>query len=157
MRITISEAAKVGYASRPTIYRKIDSGELQTHVEAGQKKVDVADLVRVFGEPGERNVVTTADAKALATQAENDQLKQELLQAKAALADKEKALDDARVSAEKERDRLLTQIEEGTKRLSDMREDKSREADRTDDLKKAIETLEKTVSERKGLFSKLFG
>jgi chromosome segregation ATPase len=157
MRITISEAAKVGYASRPTIYRKIDSGELQTHVEAGQKKVDVADLVRVFGEPGERNVFTTADAKALATQAENDQLKQELLQAKAALADKEKALDDARVSAEKERDRLLTQIEEGTKRLSDMREDKSREADRTDDLKKAIETLEKTVSERKGLFSKLFG
>lgn len=157
MRITISEAAKVGYASRPTIYRKIDSGELQTHVEAGQKKVDVADLVRVFGEPGERNVVTTADAKALATQAENDQLKQELLQAKAALADKEKALDDARVSAEKERDRLLTQIEEGTKRLADMREDKSREADRTDDLKKAIETLEKTVSERKGLFSKLFG
>ena len=83
MRITISEAAKVGYASRPTIYRKIDSGELQTHVEAGQKKVDVADLVRVFGEPGERNVVTTADAKALATQAENDQLKQELLQMKA--------------------------------------------------------------------------
>lgn len=157
MRITISKAAKVGYASRPTIYRKIDSGELQTHVEAGQKKLDVADLVRVFGEPGERNVVTTADAKALATQAENDQLKQELLQAKAALADKERALEDARVSAEKERDRLLTQIEEGTKRLADMREDKSREADRTDDLKKAIETLEKTVSERKGLFSKLFG
>jgi len=157
MRITISEAAKVGYASRPTIYRKIDSGELQTHVEAGQKKVDVADLVRVFGEPGERNVVTTADAKALATQAENDQLKQELLQAKAALADKEKALEDARVSAEKERDRLMTQIEEGTKRLADMREDKVREADRTDELKKAIETLEKTVSERKGLFSKLFG
>lgn len=157
MRITISKAAKVGYASRPTIYRKIDSGELQTHVEAGQKKLDVADLVRVFGEPGERNVVTTADAKALATQAENDQLKQELLQARAALADKERALEDARVSAEKERDRLLTQIEEGTKRLADMREDKSREADRTDDLKKAIETLEKTVSERKGLFSKLFG
>ena len=35
------------------------------------------------------------------------------------------------MSAEKERDRLLTQIEEGTKRLSDMREDKSREVDRT--------------------------
>jgi hypothetical protein len=38
-----------------------------------------------------------------------------------------------------------------------MREDKVREVDRTDDLKNAIETLEKTVSERKGLFSKLFG
>lgn len=84
-------------------------------------------------------------------------MKQELLQAKAALADKEKALEDARVSAEKERDRLLTQIEEGTKRLADMREDKAREVDRTDELKKAIETLQTAVSERKGLFSKLFG
>jgi len=157
MRITLSEAATVGYASRPTIYRKISAGELQLHTDGNKKVVDVADLIRVFGEPGERNVVVSADAKALATQAENDQLKQELLQAKAALADKEKALVDARVSAEKERDRLLTQIEEGTKRLSDMREDKVREADRTDDLKKAIETLEKTVSERKGLFSRLFG
>lgn len=157
MLLTISEAATVGYASRPTIYRKIGSGELQTHVEAGQKKVDIADLIRVFGEPGERKAVVGADAKALATQAENDQLKQELLQLKASLAEKEKALDDARASAEKDRDRLLTQIEEGTKRLSDMRDDKVREADRTDDLKKAIETLEKTVSERKGLFSKLFG
>lgn len=157
MRISISEAAKAGYASRPTIYRKIDSGDLQTHDEGGQKKVDVADLIRVFGEPGKKAALATADHVALATQAENDQLKQELLQAKAALADKEKALEDARVSAEKERDRLLTQIEEGTKRLADMREDKAREADRTDELKKAIETLQTAVSERKGLFSKLFG
>ena len=51
-RITILQAARAGYASRQTIYRKVGAGDLPVHEVGGKKLVDISDLVRVFGEPG---------------------------------------------------------------------------------------------------------
>ncbi|MCZ6727173.1 MAG: hypothetical protein O7A98_07430 [Acidobacteria bacterium] len=53
-RITISAAAKRGFASRPTLYRAIKDGRLTAHQEGDKKTLDLADLVKVFGEPGSK-------------------------------------------------------------------------------------------------------
>jgi len=51
-RITISAAAKRGFASRPTLYRAIKDGRLTAVQDGDRKTIDLADLVTVFGEPG---------------------------------------------------------------------------------------------------------
>ena len=53
-RITISQAAKRGFASRPTLYRAIKDGRLTALQDGDKKTLDLADLVRVFGEPEAR-------------------------------------------------------------------------------------------------------
>ena len=50
-RVTITDAVKQGFASRPTIYRAIKAGRLTPHQDGRRRLVDVADLVQVFGEP----------------------------------------------------------------------------------------------------------
>jgi len=50
--VTITEAAKRGFASRPTLYRAIKEGRLSAKkAKGGGKVIDVSELVRVFGEP----------------------------------------------------------------------------------------------------------
>jgi len=50
--VSITEAAKRGFASRPTLYRAIKEGRLSVKkAKGGGKAIDVAELVRVFGEP----------------------------------------------------------------------------------------------------------
>ena len=48
--LTITEAAKAAGISRPTLYRRIKSGQLSTVKQPdGTKGVDSSELVRVFG------------------------------------------------------------------------------------------------------------
>ncbi len=47
MCITISQAAKRGFASRPTLYRAIKDGWLTAVLEGDKKTLDLADLVTV--------------------------------------------------------------------------------------------------------------
>ena len=50
--VTITEAAKRGFASRPTLYRAIKEGRLSAKkAKGGGKTIDVSELMRVFGEP----------------------------------------------------------------------------------------------------------
>jgi len=50
--VTIIEAARRGFASRPTLYRAIKEGRLSAKkAKGGGKVIDVSELVRVFGEP----------------------------------------------------------------------------------------------------------
>lgn len=48
MKISISEAAKRWGVSRTTVYQKINDGELS---RGSDKKIDVSEMLRVFGEP----------------------------------------------------------------------------------------------------------
>jgi len=50
--VSITEAAKRGFASRPTLYRAIKEGRLSAiKGKGGVTVINVAELVRVFGEP----------------------------------------------------------------------------------------------------------
>ena len=73
-RITISQAAQVGYASRPTIYRKIKDGQLDVFNDGGVKLVDVPQLISVFGEPGGRTKHEGATHTDLAAAQQNEEL-----------------------------------------------------------------------------------
>jgi len=48
MKISVTKAAKVWGVSRTTIYQKINDGEISRTPE---KKIDTAEMLRVFGEP----------------------------------------------------------------------------------------------------------
>ncbi|MGP5549020.1 plasmid replication DNA-binding protein [Psychrobacter alimentarius] len=48
MNISVTKAAKEWGVSRTTIYQKINDGELSRTVD---KKIDVSEMLRVFGEP----------------------------------------------------------------------------------------------------------
>lgn len=48
MNISVTEAAKEWGVSRTTIYQKVNDGELS---RTADKKIDVSEMLRVFGEP----------------------------------------------------------------------------------------------------------
>ena len=48
MKISVTKAAKEWGVSRTTIYQKVNDGELS---RAADKKIDTAEMLRVFGEP----------------------------------------------------------------------------------------------------------
>ena len=48
MKISVTKAAKEWGVSRTTIYQKVNDGELS---RAADKKIDVSEMLRVFGEP----------------------------------------------------------------------------------------------------------
>jgi len=88
--VSITEASKRGFASRPTLYRAIKEGRLSAKkAKSGGTAIDVAELVRVFGEPESatssetRNEtvsqgVSAVQAERNALQAENQRLKSDL-------------------------------------------------------------------------------
>jgi len=121
-RLTPTEAAKAGFASRPTIYRRIKEGALTVHKEGnGRKLIDAADLVRVFGEPGGAEDKTAGDISKAAI--ELDQAKAETEQLRKELAEAHKQAANDRQDAAKERDRLLTIVENSQKLIADQRQE----------------------------------
>ncbi|WP_227678803.1 helix-turn-helix domain-containing protein [Psychrobacter faecalis] len=54
MNISLTKAAKEWGVSRTTIYQKVNDGELS---RTADKKIDVSEMLRVFGEPISKNVL----------------------------------------------------------------------------------------------------
>ena len=126
-RITITEAAKQGFKSRSTLNKDVRSGKLPSHFEMGRKVVDVADLIRLYDEPGEKEArpVPTDLVTATAEQ-ENHTLKAQLTRAEADLAEARRQIDDQTEKASAEREKFLELIDNSQKQLQDLREDRER-------------------------------
>jgi hypothetical protein len=139
-RITVSQAAKAGYASRPTIYRRIKKGDLTVHAVGDAKLVDIADLVRLFGEPGEKKgdpEIATDDAairnaKEVASQleAERDAIAAQKTRLETELRDMRQELKEERSARDKERDRLMALAEDATATSKLLLEDQRENAEK---------------------------
>ena len=97
-RITVTEAAKRGFASRPTLYRAIKDGRITPQEQGSKRLLDVADLVAAFGEPeskaapagpapGRDQAVAAArvEVERDQLQSDNDRLRRDLDEARKAL------------------------------------------------------------------------
>lgn len=146
MRISITEAAKQGYKSRATLNRDVRSGKLSHTIERGTKMVDVADLVRLYGEPGAAPVRISAE-EALVDQA-REQWEAEKLRLEAELREAKAKIEDQADAQAKERERLMDMVENANKLLADLRADKERDAQVMQELTEAL---------NRPLLARLFG
>jgi len=133
-RISISEAAKRGYAARMTIYRAIKDGRLTTHLEGKKKLLDIADLVSVFGEPGEKPspVPIAPSVEVGGLLSERDLLREEV-------------------------GRLRRELETARREVTDEREHGRKREDELLEMVKATQKLLEDQTSKKGVFKRLFG
>ena len=105
--VSITEAAKLVGKARTTLYRAVASGRISATINAtGETVIDIAELVRVYGElHNTRNssatVATLRDATPDATRGATDRvssLEAENQQLRERLADKDRHIDDLRAS-----------------------------------------------------------
>jgi hypothetical protein len=124
-RITAVEAVKAGYTSKPTLYRNMRSGTLTSYKnEKGTKVFDVADLVKLFGEPGSASAAKPASAPADVTASiENTYLKDENARLKAELATAREDARSSRNEVTEERRRIDSMVDAHQKLLEDMNEE----------------------------------
>ena len=134
-RIRITEAAKRGYASKPTIYRRIKDGTLSAHQEGDKRVLDVADLVRVFGEPASRGPAAPAapaDVRLGQLEAENEALKVE-------------------------RDRLRRERDQAHQDAADERQHGRKREDELLDMLKSTQRLIEDQTKPRSLWQRLMG
>lgn len=139
-RLTILQASQQGFGSTLTIHRHIKDGALPVYEDGDTKLLDVDDLIAVFGEPG----VVAGDTVAPAAngqvdihefnriKAELDQKNKKNMWLAADLAEVVRELKEKEASFEKERNRLLTVLEQAQALLL-------REAGKDGKLKAAME------------------
>lgn len=134
-KISFSEAARKGWASRPTLYRKWKTGHLAAEKGVdGAPLVDVSELIRVFGEPrrvtakrqvdadvtgGHDDGVTASGETEIASlRAEIERLRDDAARARAEAERERQAAERERQNA----DRLLTLLEQSQRQLTDQRD-----------------------------------
>lgn len=119
-RLTIRQASQQGFASTLAIHRQIKEGALPVYEEGDAKLLEVDDLIAVFGEPAARQAeAAPAPANGPVDMREFNRLKAELEQKNkknmwlaADLAEVVRELKDKEARFEKERNRLLTVLEQ---------------------------------------------
>jgi len=163
-RISIVEAAKQGFKSRSQINKDVRTGKLPSFEENGRKVIDVADLVRLYGEPGSPQEIKVETAIA---EQDVEKAKEEITRLETRLRETQDELKGKDSEAAKERDRLMGMVEAGDKRLADLRTDQQKVEDRqktehdakVDFLLQELEDAKSNLrAERdKGIFKRLFG
>jgi len=119
-RLTIRQASQQGFASTLAIHRHIKEGMLPVYEEGDAKLLEVDDLIAVFGEPAARQAeAAPGPANGPVDMREFNRLKAELEQKNkknmwlaADLAEVVRELKDKEAKFEKERNRLLTVLEQ---------------------------------------------
>ena len=132
-RISISEAARRGYAARMTIYRAIKAGRLTPHLEGEKKLLDIADLVSVFGEPGKKVEPDQPESVEVGgLLSERDLLREQV-------------------------DRLRRALETARREVTGERDHGRKREDELLDMVKATQRLLEDRTSSKGIFKRLFG
>jgi len=155
------EAAKQGFKSRSQINKDVRSGKLSYTVEHGRKVIELAELIRAYGEPGKPSgTMSPEELTEMSALAPGELTRQALIEEdsdkkdgliatlQVELREAKDRLKEEMDGSLEERSRLLGLVEAGNKRLEDMRED--REQDR-----KVMEDL--TTALNKPLWKKLLG
>lgn len=110
-RLTLPEAARAGWGSRASLYRLAKAGRLSTSLDGDRHVVDVAELVRVLGEPRAQRKASAQDLVEAP-----DRANRAALEARVAELEQQRDRLDADLRAERdragaERDRLLALVE----------------------------------------------
>lgn len=129
-RLTIGEAVQAGWGSRASLYRLVKAGKLSTQADGDRQVIDVAELVRVLGEPRSRRRIAAGEllsapdvpARVMAERDVAD-LREQVIRLNAELSAERAAARDASAAAAEERRRLLDMVERSQKLLVDMREE----------------------------------
>jgi hypothetical protein len=124
-RLTIGEAVQAGWGSRASLYRLVKAGKISTQADGDRQVIDVAELVRVLGEPRSRRrmaageLLSSPDVPARVL-AERDvaELREQVIRLNAELSAE-------RAAAAEERRRLLDMVERSQKLqlIADMRDE----------------------------------
>lgn len=133
MEITVSEASTRWGITRQTIYKKIRQGKLS---KLGNKKIDVAEMVRVFGEPSVNKA--TQDTVTIDNRLQGEQ--------EVRLQEKIRFLEDS-LRQSQERERLAQEREQWLQN----------QVERLTDTVKLLEFKKPEKDEKKGLWGRLFG
>jgi predicted transcriptional regulator len=127
MELSITQAAQTFKTTRQTIHAKIRKGELSKN---NNDKIDVSEMVRVFGEPSSRNKKRlTVDTSIL--QGETAILQQRIQH----LEEQERTQRERAERAERQADQFLNEVKE---------------------LSQTIRLLEAPKKESKGFLSRFF-
>lgn len=132
-RLTLGEAARAGWGSRASLYRLVKAGRISTLIDGDRQLVDVAELVRVLGEPrAQRKTAAQELVEA------PDRAVRAALEARVAELEQQRDRLDADLRAERDRaaadrDRMLALVDaaqkqagDTTKLLADLRETAAR-------------------------------
>jgi len=143
--ISISKAAKQGYASRPTLYRDIKSGKLSVQKKdaKGGTLIETSELVRVYGDLEKDDAKAESEVAALRQRLASVEAERDAAQSEAA------TLREAMKLIEHKDEKLDA---ERAARLADTQK-------RIDELQKRADEAEERArkAESRGIFGRLFG
>lgn len=149
--LSMSEAAEMVGLTRPTFYRKVEELGISTTDKDGKKKVEVSELIRVFGSEVKMNrgEVSKKSADAVQTKlpVSNDtkDLEIRIARLEADLEAEKKLRHEAKESIEYFKGQVALEKEEKNK-ITLLLEDHNKKQDDAQDLSKAMAALESRIA-----------
>jgi len=149
--LSMSEAAEMVGLTRPTFYRKVEELGISTTDKDGKKKVEVSELIRVFGSEVKMNREDVSKKSADAVQTKlpvsNDtkDLEIHIARLEADLEAEKKLRHEAKESIEYFKGQVALEKEEKNK-ITLLLEDHNKKQDDAQDLSKAMAALESRIA-----------
>lgn len=107
---TLQESCELTGKSKKTLYRKMDSGEISYKKNSnGRRLIETSELVRVFGDIGQKEPVAQADTVSDMNKEYIDLLKQQLTESQLIASQKKDYIDflQQQLTASQEREKAL--------------------------------------------------
>lgn len=149
--LSMSKAAEMVGLTRPTFYRKVEELGISTTDKDGKKKVEVSELIRVFGSEVKMNreevSKKSADTVQTKSSVSNDtkDLEIRIARLEADLEAEKKLRHEAKESIEYFKGQVALEKEEKNK-ITLLLEDHNKKQDDAQDLSKAMAALESRIA-----------